>query len=112
MKAIEAVIRPSRLDAVKEAVTAFGVGGMTVTDVRGCGHQRERTVRRHGATYTIDLLPKMKLEVVVPDALVDPVVSTNCKVARTGSPGDGVVFVLSIEAVTRIRTGGAGEAAL
>jgi nitrogen regulatory protein PII len=112
MKTIEVVIRPSRLDEVKEAVTVLGVGGMTVTDVHGCGHQPARTVRQYGATHTIDLLPKKKLEVVAPDALVDPVVSGICKVARTGSPGDGMVFVLSIEAATRIRTGEVGEAAL
>ena len=112
MKKIEAVIRPFRVDEVKEAVTALGVGGMTVSDVRGFGREPERTAHRGGARYTIDLLPKAKLEVVVPDELVDSVISTICKVARTGSPGDGKVFVLSILAAIRIRTGEEGEAAL
>ena len=112
MKRIEAVIRPSRLDAVKQALSALGVGGMTVTAVHGCGQQSGRTEHGHGATYTIDLLAKTKLEVVVPDALGDPVVSTICKTARTGSPGDGVVFVFPLEAALRIRSGETGDAAL
>lgn len=112
MKKIEAVIRPFRVDDVKEALTALGAGGMTVSDVRGFGHEPERTDQRAGARYTIDLLPKTKLELVVPDELVDSVIATICKVARTGSPGDGKVFVLSIAGAMRIRTGEAGEAAL
>jgi nitrogen regulatory protein P-II 1 len=112
MKKIEAVIRPFRVDAVKGALTALGVGGMTVSDVHGFGREPERTDRRSGARYTIDLLPKMKLELVVPDELVGSVISTICKVARTGSPGDGKVFVLPVMAAMRIRTGEAGEAAL
>ena len=112
MKAIEAVIRPSRLDAVKEAVTALGVGGMTVTDVHGCGHQRERTVRRHGATYTIDLLPKMKLELVVRDDQVDAVVNAILEAGRTGEVGDGKIFLTKIDDAVRIHTGERGEGAL
>jgi nitrogen regulatory protein P-II 1 len=112
VKTIEAVIRPSRLNPVKEALSALGVGGMTVTGVHGCGHQPARSVHQLGATHTIDLLAKTKLEVVVPDELVDPVISTICKTARTGSPGDGMVFVLPVESATRIRTGEVGEAAL
>jgi nitrogen regulatory protein P-II 1 len=112
MKKIEAVIRPFRVDGVKEALTGLGVGGMTVSDVRGFGNEPEHSEERAGARYTIDLLPKTKLEVVVPDELVDSAIATICKVARTGSPGDGKIFVLSIAAAMRIRTGEEGEAAL
>lgn len=111
MRKVEAVIRPWRLNAVKEAVSVLGVGGMTVSDVRGLGHEPERTAYQEGASYTIDLIPKTKLEIVMPDQLVDSVVSTICKVARTAL-GDGKVFVLSIVGATRIRTGETGEAAL
>ena len=111
MRKVEAVIRPWRLDEVKEAVSALGVGGMTVSDVRGLGHGPERTAHQDGASYTIDLIPNAKLEIVMPDQLVDSVVSTICEVARTGSPGDGMVFVLSIVGPTRIRTGETGKAA-
>ena len=112
MKKIEAVIRPYKLDEVKDALTALGVGGMTVTEVRGVGHQPEYTHHHAGVEYTIDLLPRAKVEVVVVDQLVEPVVTTICKVAWTGSPGDGKVFVLPLLATIRIRTGETGKAAL
>ena len=112
MKKIEAVIRPFKLDEVKDALLALGVGGLTVTEVRGVGHQPEHREQRAGMQYTIDLLPRTKVEVVVPDDLVEPVSSTICKVAWTGSPGDGKVFVLPVLRVARIRTGETGERAV
>jgi nitrogen regulatory protein P-II 1 len=112
MKKVEAVIRPYKLDEVKDALTALGVGGMTVSEVRGVGHQPEHTGRYAGAEFTIDLLPRTKIEIVVADDLVTSVMSTICRVARTGSTGDGKIFVLPLMAALRIRTGEAGEAAL
>jgi nitrogen regulatory protein P-II 1 len=112
MKKVEAVIRPFMLDEVRDAVTALGVGGMTVSEVRGVGHQPEHTQKSSGMKYTIDLLPRTKVEVVVADELVESVVSAICKVAWTGSPGDGKVFVLPILEALRIRTGEMGRAAL
>ena len=112
MKKVEAVIRPFKVDEVKEALTALGVSGMTVSDVHGYGREPERTSRYGGSEYTIDLLPKAKVELVVAEDLVEAAVSTICKAARTGSPGDGKVFVLPLLAATRIRTGEVGEAAL
>lgn len=112
MKKIEAIIRPLKLDAVKDAVTALGVGGMTITDVRGVGHQPEHREQRAGMEYIIDLLPRTKLEVVVADPLAEAVVGTICKVAWTGFPGDGKVFVLPVTGVVRIRTGEMGEGAI
>jgi nitrogen regulatory protein P-II 1 len=98
---------------VKDALTALGVGGMTVSDVRGVGHQPEHTHHdAAGVEYTIDLLPRTKVEVVVADDLVESVVTTICKVAWTGSPGDGKVFVLPVMAAIRIRTGEIGQSAL
>jgi nitrogen regulatory protein P-II 1 len=112
MKKVEAVVRPFKVDDVKDALSRLGVGGMTVSEVRGVGREPEHTGHYGGADYTIDLLPKAKIEVVVTDALVESVLSTICKVARTGSPGDGKVFVLPLIAVIRIRTGETGDAAV
>lgn len=112
MKKVEAVIRPYKLDEVKEALTALGVGGMTVSEVRGVGHQPEHIGRYAGAEFTIDLLPRAKIEIVVADDLVTSVMSTICRVARTGSTGDGKIFVLPLMAAIRIRTGEVGNAAL
>jgi len=112
MKKVEAVIRPFKLDEVKDALTSLGVGGMTVSEVRGVGHQPEYRHPHAGVEYAIDLLPRTKIEVVVPEGFVEPVVSTICKVAWTGSPGDGKVFVLPVMAVVRIRTGETGESAV
>jgi|SRR5580765_1594915 len=112
MKKIEAIIRPFKLDAVKDALTALGVGGMTITEVRGVGHQPEHREHRAGMEYTIDFLPRTKLEVIVADTLAEPVVSTICKVAWTGFPGDGKVFVLPVIGVIQIRTGQVGESAI
>jgi nitrogen regulatory protein P-II 1 len=112
MKKVEAVIRPYKLDEVKDALTALGVGGMTVSEVRGLGHQPEHTGQYAGAEYTIDLIPRAKIEVVVADDLVRSVISTVCRVAWTGSTGDGKIFVLPLVAAIRIRTGEVGNAAL
>jgi nitrogen regulatory protein P-II 1 len=112
MKKVEAIIKPFKVDDVRDALTTFGIGGMTATDVRGLGRQPERTHRYEEAEYTIDLLPRVKIEVVVADESVEAVVSTICKASWTGSVGDGKVFVLPILGAVRIGTGEAGEAAL
>ncbi len=112
MKKIEAVIKPFKLDDVKEALNELGVVGMTVTEVRGFGRQKGHTELYRGSEYTIDFLPKVKVEVVVPDNLADKVVSVICQSAKTGSIGDGKVFVLSMGEAIRIRTGEKGEDAI
>src|SRR5437660_11407792 len=112
MKKIEAVIRPIRIDQVKEALSGIGIAGMTVTDVRGYGRQRGRTEKYRGNTYVVNLLPKIKIEFVVPDDLAEEAVEVVLEAARTGEIGDGKVFVSTVEAAVRIRTGERGEAAL
>ncbi len=112
MKKVECVIRPIKIDEVKEALSAIGVTGMTVTDVRGYGRQRGRTEKYRGNTYVVNLLPKIKLEFVVPDERADEVVDVILAAARTGEIGDGKVFVSTVEDAVRIRTGERGEAAL
>ena len=112
MKKVEAIIKPFKLDDVKEALTELGIVGMTITEVRGFGRQKGHTELYRGSEYTIDFLPKVKVEVVVPDSLVDKVVNTICGAAKTGSIGDGKVFVLPIGEILRIRTGERGEAAI
>jgi nitrogen regulatory protein P-II 1 len=112
MKKIEAVIKPFKLDDVKEALTQLGVFGMTVTEVRGFGRQKGHTELYRGSEYTIDFLPKVKIEVVVPNELVDKVVSAIASAAKTGSIGDGKVFVLPVGEAIRIRTGEKGETAI
>jgi nitrogen regulatory protein P-II 1 len=112
MKKIEAVIKPFKLDDVKEALNELGIVGMTVTEVRGFGRQKGHTELYRGSEYTIDFLPKVKVEVAVSDALVDKVVAVICSAAKTGSIGDGKVFVLPLGEAIRIRTGETGEAAI
>ena len=112
MKKVEAVIKPFKLDDVKEALTQLGVFGMTVTEVRGFGRQKGHTELYRGSEYTIDFLPKVKIEVVVPNELVDKVVSAIASAAKTGSIGDGKVFVLPLGEAIRIRTGEKGESAI
>lgn len=109
---IEAVIRPTRLDQVKEALEDIGVSGMTVTDVRGYGHQRGHTEKYRGNTYVVNLLPKIKVEVVVPDALADSAIAAIEEAAQTGEIGDGKIFTANVERAIRIRTGEEGDAAL
>ena len=112
MKKIEAIIKPFKLDDVKEALTEIGIIGMTVTEVRGFGRQKGHTELYRGSEYTIDFLPKVKIELVVPDALVEKIVATVAAAARTGSIGDGKVFVLPMGEAIRIRTGERGESAI
>jgi nitrogen regulatory protein P-II 1 len=112
MKKIEAIIKPFKLDDVKEALTEIGVIGMTVMEVRGFGRQKGHTELYRGSEYTIDFLPKVKVELVVADAIVPKVVETIIAAAKTGSIGDGKVFVMPVEEAVRIRTGERGEDAI
>jgi nitrogen regulatory protein P-II 1 len=112
MKKIECVIRPIKIDQVKEALEAIGVVGMTVTDVRGYGRQRGRTEKYRGNTYVVNLLPKVKLELVVPDDRAEEVVEAVLEAAQTGELGDGKIFVATVEEAVRIRTGERGDDAL
>lgn len=112
MKYIIAVIQPHRLDAVREALAAIGVQGLTVTEVRGFGRQKGQTEIYRGAEYTMHYVPKVKLEIAVDDVLADPVVETIGEAARTGRIGDGKVFVLDLEGAMRVRTGEMGADAL
>jgi nitrogen regulatory protein P-II 1 len=112
MKKIEAIIQPSRLDAVKEALREAGVSGMTISEVRGHGRQKGHTEVYRGSEYTVDLLPKIKLEVVLPDSLADAAVEAILKAAKTGKIGDGKIFLSPVEEVIRIRNEERGENAL
>ena len=112
MQKIEAIIRPTKLDQVKEALEDIGVVGMTVTDVRGYGHQRGHTEKYRGNTYVVNLLPKIKIELVVPDAVADATVAAIEQSAQTGEIGDGKIFVAIVERAIRIRTGEEGDGAL
>ncbi len=104
MKKIEAIIKPFKLDEVRDALSGLGIGGMTVSEVEGFGRQRGRTEVYRGSEYSSDLLPKVKLEIVLADALVKPVLDAIIGAAKTGKIGDGKVFVYSISEVVRIRT--------
>ncbi|MFD1191217.1 MULTISPECIES: P-II family nitrogen regulator [Phenylobacterium] len=112
MKMIVAVIKPSRLDAVLEAVTEAGASGLTVTEVRGYGRQRGKTEVYRGAEYEVKLLPKVKLEIAVPDDIAEAVVEAVARTANTGKIGDGKIFVLDLEKAMRIRTGDTDAAAI
>ena len=112
MKYIIAVIQPHRLDAVREALAAIGVQGLTVTEVRGFGRQKGQTEIYRGAEYTMQYVPKVKLEIAVPAVLSDRAVETIREAARTGRIGDGKVFVFDLEGVMRVRTGEMGADAL
>ena len=112
MKKIECVIRPIKIDDVKAALEAIGVVGMTVADVRGYGKQRGRTEKYRGNTYVVNLLPKVKLEIVVADDRAEDVVEIVLDAARTGEIGDGKIFVSTVEQAIRIRTGERDEEAL
>ncbi len=112
MKKIEAVIQPFKLDAVKDALIAMGVYGITVSEVRGHGRQKGHTEVYRGQEYTVDLLPKVKLELVVPAARVDEVVKSMTEAARTGKIGDGKIFIYDVANAIRIRNGDLGEAAI
>ncbi len=112
MKKIEAIIKPFKLDEVCEALNEIGVSGLTVTEVKGFGRQKGHTELYRGAEYVVDFLPKIKIEIVVAEALVDSIIETIVNVARTGKIGDGKIFVTSIEQVVRIRTGESNETAI
>lgn len=112
MQKIEAVIQPSRLDAVKEALIAIGISGITVLEARGHGRQKGHTEVYRGREYSVDLLPKVKLEIVTSDAMVEKVVQAISGAARTGRIGDGKIFVSRIDEVIRIRNDERGETAL
>lgn len=112
MQKIEAIIRPTKLDQVKEALEDVGVVGMTVTDVRGYGHQRGHTEKYRGNTYVVNLLPKIKIELVVPDIAVEAALAAIEQAAQTGEIGDGKIFVAAVERAIRIRTGEEGDGAL
>jgi nitrogen regulatory protein P-II 1 len=112
MKKIEAIIKPFKLDEVREALSALGVSGLTVTEVKGFGRQKGHTELYRGAEYVVDFLPKVKVELVVADSMVDAALESIVKAARTSKIGDGKIFVSSVEQVVRIRTGETGEDAI
>ncbi|MDO5356001.1 MAG: P-II family nitrogen regulator [Conchiformibius sp.] len=112
MKKIEAIIKPFKLDDVREALTEIGITGMTVTEVKGFGRQRGHTEVYRGAEYAVDFLPKIKLEIVLADEQVERAVETIIETARSGKIGDGKIFILPVEEVIRIRTGETAEAAV
>ena len=112
MKKIEAIIKPFKLDEVREALSEVGVTGLTVTEVKGFGRQKGHTELYRGAEYVVDFLPKIKIEVVIADATVELAIEAIVKAARTGKIGDGKIFVSSVEQVVRIRTGETDEAAV
>jgi nitrogen regulatory protein P-II 1 len=112
MKKIEAVVKPFKLDEVREALSEIGVTGLTVTEVKGFGRQKGHTELYRGAEYVVDFLPKVKLEVVVTDRMVEQAIEAIVKSARTGKIGDGKIFVTAVEQVIRIRTGETDEAAI
>ena len=112
MKKIEAIIQPFKFDDVKEAMKAIGIDGMTVSEVRGHGRQKGHKEVYRGQEYEVDLLPKVKLEMVIPDARLDEVISTLTRSARTGKIGDGKLFVYEVAEAVRIRNDDRGESAL
>ncbi|HEY7945244.1 MAG: P-II family nitrogen regulator [Burkholderiales bacterium] len=112
MKKVEAIIKPFKLDEVREALSEIGVSGLTVTEVKGFGRQKGHTELYRGAEYVVDFLPKVKVEVIVADNLVERAIDSIVKAAHTGKIGDGKIFITAVEQVVRIRTGESGEAAV
>ena len=112
MKKIEAIIKPFKLDEVREALSDLGISGMTVTEVKGFGRQKGHTELYRGAEYVVDFLPKVKIEIVVGDDAVEGAIDSIVKAARTGKIGDGKIFISNVEQVVRIRTGETGESAI
>ncbi|MEK9720531.1 MAG: P-II family nitrogen regulator [Quisquiliibacterium sp.] len=112
MKRITAIIKPFKLDEVREALAEVGITGLTVTECKGFGRQKGHTELYRGAEYVVDFLPKIKVEVIIPEATLDGAIDAICKAARTGRIGDGKIFVSAVEQVIRIRTGESGEAAI
>ena len=112
MKKIEAIIKPFKLDEVREALSEIGVSGLTVTEVKGFGRQKGHTELYRGAEYVVDFLPKVRIDVVIPDSLLDSAIDAIVRSARTGKIGDGKIFVTTVSQVIRIRTGETDEAAI
>ena len=112
MKKVEAIIKPFKLDEVREALSEIGVTGLTVTEVKGFGRQRGHTELYRGAEYVVDFLPKVRIEVILPDDMIERAIEAIIRAARTGKIGDGKIFVTAVEQVVRIRTGESGEAAI
>jgi len=112
MKKIDAVVKPFKLDEVREALSEIGVSGLTVTEVKGFGRQKGHTELYRGAEYVVDFLPKVKIEIVVADDILEQAIEAIIKAARTGKIGDGKIFVTSVEQVVRIRTGETNESAI
>ena len=112
MKQVTTIIKPFKLDEVREALAEVGVNGLTVTEVKGFGRQKGHTELYRGAEYVVDFLPKIRVEMVIPDAMVDDVIEAIVKAARTGKIGDGKIFVMPVEQAIRIRTSESGDAAL
>ena len=112
MKKIDAIVKPFKLDEVREALSEIGVTGLTVTEVKGFGRQKGHTELYRGAEYVVDFLPKVKIEIVVADNIVEQAIEAIVKAARTGKIGDGKIFVTSVEQVVRIRTGETDESAI
>ena len=112
MKKIEAIIKPFKLDEVREALSEIGVTGLTVTEVKGFGRQKGHTELYRGAEYVVDFLPKVKIEIVVSDDIVETAIDAIVKAAHTGKIGDGKIFVMPVEQVVRIRTGETNESAI
>ena len=112
MKQVTAIIKPFQRDEVREALAEVGVNGLTVTEVKGFGRQKGHTELYRGAEYVVDFLPKIRVEMVIPDSMVDDVIEAIVKAARTGKIGDGKIFVMPVEQAIRIRTSESGDAAL
>jgi nitrogen regulatory protein P-II 1 len=112
VKKLEAIIKPFKLEEVREALSDVGISGLTVTEVKGFGRQKGHTELYRGAEYVVDFLPKVKIEIVVSDEALDRAIEAIVKAARTGKIGDGKIFVMPVEQVVRIRTGETGEAAV
>jgi nitrogen regulatory protein P-II 1 len=112
MKKIEAIVRPSKLDDIREALEEIGVKGMTISEVKGYGRQKGHTELYRGSEYNIDFLPKVKIEVIVGDGMLDKVIKTIITNAKTGQVGDGKIFIFPIEEVIRVRTAEVGEDAI
>jgi nitrogen regulatory protein P-II 1 len=112
MKKIEAIVKPFKLDEVREALSEVGITGLTVTEVKGFGRQKGHTELYRGAEYVVDFLPKVRIEVVLAEAMVERAIEAIIRAARTGKIGDGKIFVTDVEQVVRIRTGESGEDAI
>ena len=112
MKKVEAIIKPFKLDSVRDGLTDIGIKGLTVSEVKGYGRQKGHTEIYRGAEYVVDFLPKVKIEVIVPDDMVDGVIEKIIEMAKTGKVGDGKIFVIPVEEAVRIRTSETGESAV